>query len=499
MQTHFSSQTLAEIFRDLYHKERSGVLHLSRGELEKRVYFDRGMILFAESDDDDENLGPRLVGEGKISPGALAEARRNVSESKDLAQALINRGLIAKDTLAHTVRYIVEKVIRSVFQWEGGSARFSEGWLLQEIFESDVVSTVEILLRGISEMVGFEPVSEALRALDNALAVRRPSAVPIERLALSPTHGFVLSRIDGRTRLRDVLATLPPDEDDRACRFLYGLLVLGVVEFDPPLAGGTFNVGGILREHADQKALEELQERTIVEAYESVRDKNPFDVLGLAPGATREAIERAYEVNKAAFNRERFVPKVRDRLRGELAYLESRFVEAYLALLHSRQHAMTAKATVAATETKSRDEVSASDLLVRVEMDKTKTKMALEAASRTAEGYYQKARRSMREGDYHNAIQYGKLAISYSGEDARFYFLLAECQVRNPEARWQRMAERNYLRATELDPWNPDYWLNLGRFYKKRGLKLRAKKQFQQVLEIAPAHEDAQRELDALP
>ena len=67
--TSFSSQTLAEIFRDLYLGERSGVLSVARGNVEKRIFFDRGMILFAESGSDDEDLGRRLVNEGKISPG----------------------------------------------------------------------------------------------------------------------------------------------------------------------------------------------------------------------------------------------------------------------------------------------------------------------------------------------------------------------------------------------------------------------------------------------
>ena len=38
----------------------------------------------------------------------------------------------------------------------------------------------------------------------------------------------------------------------------------------------------------------------------------------------------------------------------------------------------------------------------------------------------------------------------------------------------------------------------LGRFYKKRGLKLRAIKQFEEALKLAPAHEAATRELRSL-
>ena len=117
---------------------------------------------------------------------------------------------------------------------------------------------------------------------------------------------------------------------------------------------------------------------------------------------------------------------------------------------------------------------------------------------RLADGYFTKARKFMREGDFFNAIQYGKLAISYNADDARYYFLLADCQVRNPEARWQRLAEQNYIKATQLDSWNAEYLVSLGRFYKRRGLKLRARKQFEQALQIVPAHAVAMQELETL-
>ena len=92
MQVNFSSHTLAEVFRDLYLGESTGTLHLSRGTIQKQIYFDRGMIVFAESTADDEDLGtpPRRRAGDLLR--ALAEARRSVAESKDLAQALVNRG-----------------------------------------------------------------------------------------------------------------------------------------------------------------------------------------------------------------------------------------------------------------------------------------------------------------------------------------------------------------------------------------------------------------------
>ena len=495
MQTSFSSQTLAEIFRDLYAGERSGVLELSRGNIEKRIYFDRGMILFAESGADNEDLGRRLVSEGKISPGALSEARRNISEPKDLAQALVNRGLIGKETLSHTVRYIVEQVVQSVFEWEGGTTRFSEGWLLQEIFESDILLTFEVILKGIGSMVGFEPIQDAMKALDNRLTLRRQSPVPLERVALSPAHGYILSRVDGQSRLQDILALLPPAEEGLACRFLYGLLVMGVISYDPPIGEGPFRATTILRDHADTVALEGLQERMILDTYSSLKNKNPQDVLGLRSGASRDTIERAYEEAKDRFSRDRILPRIRERLRSELAVIESRLVEAYLTLVQARtsDHVTRPDDGPAVKQPQGMD-----DFLVRVEMDKTKTKVAIEENARLAESYFGQAKKFLREGDPYNAIQYGKLAISYSPEDARFYFLLAECQAKNPDARWQRLAEQNYVEAARLDQWNAEYRVTLGRFYKRRGLKIRAKKQFEEALTLAPTHEGARKELESV-
>ena len=493
LQTSFSSHTLAEIFRDLYLGERSGVLALTRGNVEKRIYFDRGMILYAESSADDEDLGRRLVGEGKISAGALAEARRNISEPKDLAQALVNRGLIGKETLSHTVRYIVERVVQSVFAWDGGTARFNEGWLLQEIFESDIVLTFEVILKGIGSLVDFEPIQEAMKDLDARLKLRTPTPVPLERLALSPAHGYILSRVDGVSRPRDILSLLPPGEEGLACRFLYGLLVMGVVTCDPPVGEGAFRVAAILRDHADTQALEKLQEKMVLETYEALRNQNPHEVLGLPSNPPRDAVERAYEEVKERFSRDRILPRLRERLRPELAVVESRLVEAYLTLTQARSGDLGARRE----ENGPRDLGGMDDMLVRVEMDKTKTMMAAEENAKLADGYFAKAKKFMREADYFNAIQYGKLAISYS-EDARFYFLLGECQVRNPEARWQRMAEQSYVKATQLDQWNAEYRVALGRFYKKRGLKLRARKQFEEALTVVPTHEAALQELASL-
>jgi len=458
-QTHFSPHSLAETFRDLYLAERTGVLRLVVDDQEVRVHFSRGLIEHVESSRTEHDLGQFLLGRAKISAGAVDEARRGLDPRSSLARALLNRGLISRRDLQDSIALLADEVVRGLFaSASGGELEFEPQERVDELLESDVLSTFRLILHGIDGMADFAPVLDAMRAFDNVLAVRRPSPVPLDKLTLTGTQGFVLSRIDGRTCFRDVISTLPPEQEQVASRFLFGLLVMGVAEYRPPLAEGPFRVANVLRDHADRCALERMQEKTIRQAYARMRKQNPHEILGVTHAASRNAVEKAYAEAKVLFARDRVLPRVRERFKTELGVIESR----------------------------------------RPELDKTRSRTEAEETAKVGELYYGKARKAMLSGDYHNAIQYGKLAISYSSQDARLYALLADCQARNPEARWQRMAEQNYTKATQLDPWNAEYWVNLGRFYKRRGLSLRARRQFEEALKIVPEHEDATKELETL-
>jgi tetratricopeptide (TPR) repeat protein len=493
VQSHFSSQTLAEIFRDLYLGERTGVLSLEREGSEKRIWFARGLIHYAESDEGREHLGQRLVQGKLLSSGALKEAEAGRSDGASLAQVLVNRGLISREPLSQAVKAIIDSVVRSVFQWEGGAAQFRDEAEIETVFDTDVLMTFEVILQGIFNMTDFDAIGEAMRGLDNRIQLRNPAPLPVEKLTLSPSRGFILSRLDGTSPASEVLAVLPQEEEAAALRFIFGLLVMGVLEYNPALDGGRFRVANILRDHADRRALERTQEQTIRQAYAQMRTQNPYEVLGVTSTASSQAIEQAYHETKGLFSRDRLLPSVREQFRSELAVIESRLIEAYLRLTRAE----TAESVRGPSQRQS-ETVGLDDLLVRVEMDKPRAKVALEEAKKVAGGYYAKALKAQREGDYHNAIQYAKLAISYDPEDARLFFVLAECQVRNPGPRWQHQAEQNFTKATELDPWNAGYWISLGRFYKKRGLKLRARKQFEEALKLVPEHPEASSELASL-
>jgi hypothetical protein len=487
MQSHFNSQTLAEILRDLYLSERIGLLRLHNGKHENVIYFDRGLIVFAESGAPDCDLGQCLIRDGKVSEGALEEAQANSADLGGVANALITRDLISKQSLSETITEIIGRTIRRTFQWERGTADFHEEAAFKGGLDGDILSTCGFTLEGILGMVGFETIHEAMMAIDSTLRMHEPPPIPVERMQLSAEQGFVLSRIDGSTTVRDLVSILHSAHEEQATRFIYGLLVMGVIEHDPSIGDGPFRTSNFIRDHADGREQEDVQERTIKQIYAQMSSTSMYEALGVSQSANLKTIERAYEELKTLFGADRLLPRIREKYRSEIAVIESRLIEVYLSL---SQPASEAVAETGAQPDQA-DNLGVNDLLVRVEMDKTKSKIEHEKASKIADTYYAQARKAVRDSDYHNAIQYGKLAVSYNDTDARYFYLVAECQARNPGQRWLHQAENNYTKATELDPWNADYFLTLGSFYQKHGMLIRAKKQFEEALRLSPLNEQA--------
>jgi hypothetical protein len=498
MSSRFEPYLLAGLFSDLYHAERTGALALTHREERKEFHFDRGMLVSVQSSTPDEEFGPALLRDGRVSTGALAEAERSVGAAAtvaELARALVQRDLIARATASQTMADLVNRAVQSAFGWEQCQATFTDGAPLDSIFETDILTTVEVILNGVFCMGGFDKVRAAMSARNNKLRCCDPMPIPVERLTLSAAHGFILSRVDGHTPMQDLLVILPPEETEVAMRFLFGLLALRVVEYVPPIGDGPFRVDQLMRTHADEQWLERSQEQAIRQKYEQVRQQNPYEILGVTPTASRDDVARAYEQLKAQYGRDRLLPGVQERLRDEVTVIESRLVEAFLTLSQPARGLRGLTATQ--TPTPARD-VAIQDLAVRVELDRARSQVEADGAHRKADLYFAQARRAVREGDFHNGIQFCKLAISHNPSDARCYSLLGDCQARNPEVRWQKMAEANYRKATELDPWNPDYWVSLGRLYRQRGMGLRARRYFEEALKLVPNKAEILAELSNL-
>ncbi len=491
---HFTSHYLAEVLRDVFLQEKSGTLRLFSSSGPRNSFeFDRGMLVDADSPAGAAMLAAALRDAGLISAEILLETVPDCDTASRLAGALLERG-VEVQALVPGVKGLIRRALADAFAWQGGTYVFEARRTSGTTFKPDVLFTFESILGGIEVMSNFEPLRQVLVELPGRLTLSAHQFMPVHRLTLRPHHGFILSRFDGTLTLKELFQVVPSDAADDALKFTYGLLVFGLAVLDPPVAKGPFQLRQIMSSHQQEKAKVDAEVVMIRGALEKMMGRSPAEVLGTREDAGPADIRTAYEEIRGRFRRERLTPAVRESMKRELDLIDAKLTEAYFKLeigtLENDQR-MAREGTGVMS-------ISADDLVKRREFSKTERQATLEENVRLSEKYHAKARDYFREGDYHNCIQFCRLAIRFNADAAASYHLMGDALSLNPDRRWQRQAEEAYRHATELEPFNAEFWVTLGLFYKERGMDSRARAMFEKALHLLPSHPVAAKELKAL-
>ncbi|MEO6952103.1 MAG: J domain-containing protein [Polyangia bacterium] len=148
---------------------------------------------------------------------------------------------------------------------------------------------------------------------------RFKSSAPLAELGLGPEEGFVLSRVDGNSKLGDLL-NLVPFPPERTVEILRRLWIAGAIEITghtPPVVASkpTLSSTSIPRMATVAAAvpvgveltLEQLQ--SIDRFYEAVQSLDAFELLGIARTADKKDVKRAYFKLSKDFHPDRFFGK----------------------------------------------------------------------------------------------------------------------------------------------------------------------------------------------
>ena len=519
-----SEGSIAGVLRDLYVGRKSGLLHFTRGEERRSVRFHKGNIVHADTNVKEERLGETLVAQGLLGSADLKRATGFVlRDKKRLGVVLQELGILTKDQLDDALALHVREILLRVFSWAEGDYTFDEADPDAPVEQDTTlkVSTGEMILEAVRRVDDPDVVRFALGNIDRILGLSSDPLLRFQKVTLSPADGYVLSRVDGTSSAREIIQ-LNPAPDEETMRSLFGLLCTGILEYLPlppkaqpkpeprraapplrtseapaaPSPAGSLPGPSVVSPAGepapapkDPKA-DDPRRQEILEAFDGLKAKNHFEVLGI-PKASSEA-----QVKEAYFRlAKRFHPDAHhDPALADLAdKLEAVFIR-----LGSAYEVLRNKAS------RSSYESDLASRTPRVPMGGTLPSVAEppvvdpETEARNAEEAIRLANRLFEGGKYWDAIQLLEPVLTKAEGKIRnrARLLLAKSYSKNPK--WIKRAEEQLQTVVREEPANIEGHFLLGALYKASGLKSRAVHAFQRVLELRPEHEQAAVELMAL-
>jgi curved DNA-binding protein CbpA len=494
---------LPNLIHSLSEYEESGILHLSRPQVSKRIYFGQGSMVFANSDQRADRLGEFLVRNGKMTHSHLELASERVKCSGHrLGETFVDMGLMTETEMEVRVAEQILEIIYSLFTWDAGEYRFRQhpNPIAQDIALK--LPTVPVILEGVRHMNDPAAVRRALGDLNRVVSYSRDPSLP-HGINLTSEESFVLSRVDGQCTLSNILSVSPLSEDE-TLRCLYGLFSAGFLELGNkghqltpkkkrlPLFPEEHRPSGRSKNRSEAKTLNlSAEERWIREdiltKHSSLATGSYYDWLELRKTAKGEEVKKSYFAMIKRYHPDRFNSANLRDLRGHLEELFSKITDAYQILsnpISKRRYDNSLR-----TEAPRGEDLSPRAFLTRPPDEES----AATSMEKLAERYYREAKRHFSKKDFHRTVELLKEALRLDSSKGAYHKLLARALAMNPK--WRKDAVEHFETALEICPFDVECLVGLGEIYEKSGLIGRASRMFSRALELDPENADILDEL----
>jgi curved DNA-binding protein CbpA len=446
------------IFKKILKDRLSGQLIVSSGDIKRNLFFEDGRLSFAATTKEEERLGEILVSMGKINYlqlDKILELKKNPTyEDFRIGELLVKARKLDKREFYFALKTQIKKIAISTFPLKEGEWRFIVKTPKIPNPQSFKVKLTEVIPEGVKQL-------EDVSYFKNKFYYRAPVTTALSEqifncLTADETNLFSDLNNFSNTSVEQIMINMQVRDsggpkERRFWRRLILLYLLNVVDFVE------FTV-----DEEQNKNIEEIND-----LYEKINKKqlNYYQLLGADNAAPMEEVKKSY----FDFSR-KYHP---DRINAA--------PDSTVMMKANEVFAEINKAFEVLSDKSKKNEYDAQGY-----KDASEVQSAPSDKGRNARDLYLKANRFFKGKRYFEAVSLLEQAVAIDKSRANYFLLLGLSQSKLPTMK--KHAEKNLLKAIELEPWNADHVFALGELYRSENLLKKADQCFKKALEINMEH-----------
>lgn len=441
--------------------KQNGLLTFKLGAVQKQLFFQDGDLVDAKTNVAEERLGEILFKLGKISDDAHTEIERYLEPNQTIGKTLTQKGMTSQRSVDDGLTYQIREIALSLFPHFDAEIAFQKKPSLAEQSFSRRINVAYLIEDGIRRMKFHQDIQKNL-------AKRTP-------FPKNQTFHHLLTQ-EEKEMLGKITGELPSDALWRSLKYnpefywksLYLFYCLNLIDFEERKE--------VVEEKQPEprpsspEAEEQLEE--ILTFKEKLPTMNYYQILGVAKTASEEEFKKAYFLLARKYHPDRFSRSLPRETRVLIEEIFDQITKAYRTLM-------------------SQDERKGYDAGISSAPERGPKDL-----TKLADTKFRQARTLFNRENFEDALILLEEAIRLRKNKGDYYLLLAMTEARIPAFR--KKAEEHFLKAQELEPWNPEGYVGLGVLYKQEGMTTKATRQFEKALEYDGDHEIARRELGIL-
>jgi Flp pilus assembly protein TadD len=481
---------------------KTGILQINTDQYTKKIFFIKGEVVFAASNEEKERMGDILVEIGKITRDQYDDASELMMRSGIRhGAALVELGHLTPEDLVWAVRHQVEKIIQNLFNLNNGKTIFIEEQNPIDEMITLKLSIGNLIYRGIKSIENLEVVKKYCPSLDSPLYFSTEPLELFQDIILEKNEKDILELIRDERTLKDIVSMSPLSESE-TIKTVYALYSTRMIKetksvIDPDAIK---EIIGQPEAETDAEFLERVEK-----LYTDHKTLGYYDALNIGRDASTDEIKRAYYTMAREYHPDRHLQFQSDEVREKLNTVFEYINEAYSALMNQEQvleasveseesetvdQEQVLEASAESEELKTFDKEDVLETLTEKEQTSTEDSHKEEARMKFAEG-----KQVMKTEDCAQALSIFEQVVQLDDSVAEYHYNYGLCLFKNTRL---KDAEKSIRKALELDPQNAEYTAERGRVYLKLGLKTKAKKSFETALKNDPSNATAREGLEVL-
>ena len=457
---------IATHLRDIFFAKKTGSLILRHGEIVKYFFFDKGNIIQVKTNQPEERLGEVLYKLERLSKEEHAKLDEYIEPNMNIGEVLKTQGVISEKDLADALSQQIRDSVLNVFAFFDAEIEFQPRDSFAGAPGESLVSVPLLIEYGIRRMQ-TNPMLQTFLARRTPVLGRKTYAY-----LLTIEEKEILEKIDGKDTAEIILRTLtmPPDQFWKSLYLFYCLGVVDLAGEDmaaPPDEKSRLRKPSEAHEDAPKQIAEVLTMR------DTIPSMTLYQILDIPKTASDEDIKKAYFQMARRFHPDRFDRQIAAEFKAQIHEVFDAITGAYRTLSNKdSRRVYDAKSGQLSGQDDAQEIFRKADIKFR--------------QGKTLHG----------QGRYNEAVAYLEEAVRMRRDKADYYLLLAMCESKLPA--YVKKSEEDFLKAIQLEPWNPEGYVGLGLLYKAEGLQTKAIKQLEKALSVDPDHASAREALDEL-
>lgn len=444
------------VLRKIFIEKTTGELTIKGENFEKNLYFSEGNLCFAKTNVLNERLGEILFKIGKIDQTQFWDIHKLITGQKNkIGKILVENNFLSQKDLFFGLIYQVRVIALSTFSLTSGEWDFSSAF--PDIPEDSrfKIELPGIFVEGVSRFKSlplfknnfqkrcllFKPISAEINSFlnsDDQLLFKKLSAYP------------------GATAEQAAAQAGIPEESFWQKMMLFFLL--NVLEFT--------------QKAIDKELNKNYEELVVLHEKMKAKDLDYYELFNLKNTAAFAEIKDAYYQFAKKFHPDRLGEAPDPELKEKANFVFARINKAFEIL--SNEEKRREYDTKGYKEIQNKDKVS-------------------ENLVEKANLYYRKAKTLYNQQRFREAASLLEEVVRNDPNKASYYLLLGLSQSNIPNLR--RLAEKNFQKVVEMEPWNAEPYAALGLLFFSEKLEKRAENFFRKALAIDPEHELAKKRL----